>query len=98
MQVKLLTVTDRAISYGKELRNRLEEAGIRVELDSRNEKIGYKIREAQVQKIPYMLVLGDKEVDNKTVAVRKRGAGDLGAMGVTELISQVVKEIQDKAQ
>ncbi len=98
VQVKLLTVTDRAISYGKELRNRLEEAGIRVELDSRNEKIGYKIREAQVQKIPYMLVLGDKEVDNKTVAVRKRGAGDLGAMGVTELISQVVKEIQDKAQ
>ncbi len=98
VQVKLLTVTDRAISYGKELRNRLEEAGIRVELDSRNEKIGYKIREAQVQKIPYMLVLGDKEADNKTVAVRKRGAGDLGAMGVTELISQVVKEIQDKAQ
>ena len=98
VQVKLLTVTDRALPYGEELRSRLEEAGIRVELDSRNEKIGYKIREAQVQKIPYMLVLGDKEADNKTVAVRKRGAGDLGAMDAAGFIDQVVKEIQDKVQ
>ncbi|MFZ3171687.1 MAG: threonine--tRNA ligase [Carboxydocellales bacterium] len=96
VQVKLMTVTDRAIPYGEELLKRLEDAGIRAELDCRNEKIGYKIREAQMQKIPYMLVLGDKEVENQTAAVRKRGAGDLGAMGLAEFISQVLKEVQEK--
>ena len=70
---------------------------IRVELDERNEKIGYKIREAQLQKVPYMLILGDKEVEENKVGVRERKAGDLGQMDLNEFIEKVKKEIQDKS-
>ena len=78
------------------LKDVLEEAGIRVELDERNEKIGYKIREAQLQKVPYMLILGDKEVEENKVGVRERKAGDLGQMDLNEFVEKVKKEIEDK--
>ena len=75
-----MTITDRADEAAKAVQAKLEDAGIRTEIDLRNEKIGFKIREAQVQKIPYMLVLGDKEAESGVVAVRKRGEGDVGQM------------------
>lgn len=70
--------------------------GLRVHMDDRNEKIGYKIREAQMQKVPYMLVIGDKEVEEGTVAVRRRGEGDIGAMKQDEFIAMLQKEIAEK--
>ncbi|AVX21237.1 MULTISPECIES: threonine--tRNA ligase [Carboxydocella] len=97
VQVKLLTVTDRARDYAVKLYQQLQGAGIRVELDDRNEKIGYKIREAQLEKVPYMLVLGDREVEAGTVAVRRRGQGDLGSMTPEELQERVLLEIREKA-
>ncbi len=98
VQVKVLTVTDRGIDYSNQLAARLKQRGVRVEVDARNEKIGYKIREAQVEKIPYMLVVGDKEVQEGTIAVRKRGEGDKGAMAVDDFIENVVAEIQNKVK
>lgn len=97
VQVKILPVTDRSLAYARELEAKFDEAGIRVEVDPRNEKIGYKIREAQMDKVPYMLVVGDKEVEAGTVAVRKRGAGDQGAMVIEEFQQQVLAEIKNKA-
>jgi threonyl-tRNA synthetase len=73
------------------------DSGIRAESDLRNEKIGYKIREAQVEKVPYMLVVGDKEVENGTVAVRSRSKGDLGAMKTEDFKAMLLKEITEKA-
>lgn len=93
VQVKVLTVTDRGLDYAMDIRAAMEENGIRAKVDGRNEKIGYKIREAQVEKVPYMLVIGDREVENKTIAVRKRGEGDKGATGLPEFIETVKKEI-----
>ena len=80
VQVKVLPVTDRAHEYAKGLTQKLVDAGIRAEDDCRSEKLGYKIREAQMQKIPYMLVIGAREVEEGTVAVRDRSKGDLGSM------------------
>ena len=80
----------------KELMEELEEAGIRVELDERNEKIGYKIREAQVQKIPYMLVIGDKEKEAGEITVRSRSKGDLGNMSLDEFLEKIQNQIQNK--
>ena len=76
--------------------DKLNKLGIRVHLDDRNEKIGYKIREAQVKKIPYMLVVGEKEVNAGTVAVRSRNGGDLGAMKLDDFIAKLQKEIAEK--
>ena len=97
VQVRVLTVTDRADSYARELSAILSDADIRVETDLRNEKIGYKIREAQTEKIPYMLVVGDKEMENRTVALRARGRGDLGTMQADEFLSKILKEIRTKS-
>jgi len=97
-QVKVLPITDRALDYSKALAERLDTLGVRVEVDERNEKIGFKIREAQMQKIPYMLVVGDKEAEEKTVAVRARGKGDLGAMSMDDFESLLLKEIASKAK
>ena len=97
-QVKVLPITDRALDYSKALAERLDALGVRVEVDERNEKIGFKIREAQMQKIPYMLVVGDKEAEEKTVAVRARGKGDLGAMSMDDFESLLLKEIATKAK
>ena len=97
VQVKIMTITDSQKEYAKEVEAKLKQAGFRVELDDRNEKIGYKIREAQMEKVPYMLVLGDKEVQSKSVGVRKRAEGDIGAMSVEELIEKLQKEVEEKA-
>ena len=99
VQVKILPITDRAHEYAKELAAKLGAAGIRVETDLRNEKIGYKIREAQGQKIPYMLVVGDKEAEEGTVSVRLRGeAGDKGARSVDEFLAMIKEEIDSKSK
>jgi len=93
VQVKLLPIADAHIDYAKEVKKQLEEQGIRVELDSRSEKIGYKIREAQLEKVPYMLILGDKEVEAKAVGVRSRKEGDIGAMETHKFIEKVKEEV-----
>ena len=99
VQVKILPITDRAHDYAKTLAEKLDAAGIRVETDLRNEKIGYKIREAQGQKIPYMLVVGDKEAESGTVSVRLRGeAGDKGSKGVDEFLAMLQEEIRTKSK
>ncbi len=96
VQVKLLPIADRHKEYLLNVKEELEKAGMRVELDDRNEKIGFKIREAQLAKIPYMLVAGDKEAENGTLSVRKRGGVDLGAQTLDEFMNFVLKEIRDK--
>ena len=95
-QVKILPITERQIAYAEALREKMKALGIRVEVDARNEKIGYKIREAQMQKVPYMLVVGEKEAQEGLVAVRRRDKGDLGAINADEFIQSVVKEIEEK--
>ncbi|KZE74732.1 threonine--tRNA ligase [Paenibacillus elgii] len=96
VQVKLLPVSDVYNSYAMEVKKALVAAGIRVEADLRSEKLGYKIREAQLEKVPYMLVLGENEQSSGTAAVRKRGEGDLGPMQVQELVERLCREIQAK--
>ena len=95
-QVRVMPITDRFIEYGKQVENRLREAGFRVTGDYRPEKVGYKIREAQVEKVPYMVVLGDKEQSAGTVAVRDRIDGDLGAMALDELVRRLNEEVLEK--
>ncbi len=97
VQVKLMPIADRHLDYIKETAAVLEKAGIRVEIDDRNEKIGYKIREAQLEKIPYMLVAGDKDIANGVISVRSRGEGDLGAMSVEEFTDKILEEVRTKA-
>ena len=96
LQVKILPISDSQIPYATELLVKLKRAGVLAELDDRNEKIGYKIREAQLEKVPYMLVLGDKEVEAGTVAVRSRKNGDMGAIPQDEFISKLLLEIANK--
>jgi len=89
VQVKILTITDRSATYARSVAGRLREEGFRVESDLRNEKIGYKIREARLEKVPYMLILGDKEADTGSVAVRHREDGDRGAVSLEEFVEEV---------
>jgi threonyl-tRNA synthetase len=96
-QVKILSIVEKHHPYVLELQEILDEKGIRVEVDLRNEKIGYKIREAQMQKVPYMLVIGDKEMENRTVAVRSRKDGDLGSIPIEEFAGKILEEIKTKA-
>ena len=97
-QVKILPIADRHLDYAYDIKKQLEAKGMRVELDDRNEKIGYKIREARLQKVPYMLIIGDSEVENGAVSVRRRGEdGDLGAMNTADFINMAVEEIDTKA-
>ena len=96
VQAKVMIISDRNIEYANEIVARLQNAGIRVEKDYRNETISKKIREAQLEKIPYMLVVGDNEMANACVSVRKRGKGDMGSRPVAEVISDICKEIVDK--
>jgi threonyl-tRNA synthetase len=93
VQVIVLPIADRHAEYAGRVRERLAAAGLRAEADVRQEKIGYKIREAQLQKIPYMLVLGDKEVADGSVAVRSRTGGDIGARALDEFIVMAKEEI-----
>ena len=96
VQVKILPISDKFIDYAKEVKQALDEADIRAEIDTRSEKIGYKIRSAQMEKIPYMLVLGQKEVDEGLVSVRSRFAGDEGQKAATAFIEDILKEINSK--
>ena len=95
VQVKVMTITDAQHEYAQEVVNKLTKNLIRVEFDDRNEKIGYKIREAQLEKVPYMLVIGDKEVQAGTVGVRSRKDGDVGAIGAEEFIEKIKNEIEN---
>ncbi len=95
-QVKLLPIIDKQHGYAKEVREKLQSYGLRVETDLRNEKIGYKIREAQMEKVPYMLVIGDKEMENGQVAVRSRKEGDLGPMPLEKFIEKITEEVRNR--
>ena len=97
VQVKVMPITDRTSDYAKDVAAKLSAAGVRVETDLRNEKIGYKIREAQMQKTPYMLVIGDREAESGAVAVRTRGGEDLGAMPLDAFIERITGEIKSRS-
>ncbi|WP_240489151.1 threonine--tRNA ligase [Cohnella thermotolerans] len=96
VQAKLLPLSDNYLSYALEVKQALAEAGVRAEVDGRNEKLGYKIREAQLEKVPYMLVLGENERNSRTASVRKRGEGDLGRREIGEIASLIREEIEAK--
>jgi threonyl-tRNA synthetase len=96
VQAKVISITDKQFDYAKDVRDQLLSAGIRTELDARSEKIGFKIREAAMEKVPYILVVGDKEVQEGAVAVRERGGKDLGAVPLMEFIDKVQKIIREK--
>ena len=95
VQVKLLSIADSHREYARKIKDELEKIGIRVEIDERQEKIGYKIREAQLQKIPYMLVIGDKEIEENAVGVRSRKDGDIGQMKLEKFIKKMQEEIEN---
>lgn len=97
-QVRILPVTDRAKEYAENLGDKLKEKGMRITVDNRNEKIGYKIRQAQLEKIPYFFIVGDNEVADGTISLRSRSKGDLGAKPADEVISMLMKEIEDKVK
>lgn len=96
VQVKLLPIADRHLDYLYEVKKQLEDKGFRCEVDDRSEKIGYKIREAQLEKVPYMVVVGDKDIENGTVSIRKRKEGDLGAMTVEQFLAKIVPDRDNK--
>jgi threonyl-tRNA synthetase len=98
VQARVLPITDRHAEYGRQVTETLRQAGVRVEFDGRNEKVGYKIREAQLQKIPYMLVVGDREAATGTLSVRHRAEGDLGSFTLDDFISRIVREINTKSR
>jgi threonyl-tRNA synthetase len=98
VQAVVLPIADRHAAYAAQVRAELVAAGLRAGLDDRQEKIGYKIREAQLQKVPYMLVVGDKEVADGTVSVRSRQGGDLGSRAVGEFLAQTAAEIAGKGR
>ncbi len=95
-QVRLMSITDRSLEYLREWEKKLKAAGVRVTVDSRSEKIGYKIREARNERVPYMAVAGDNEVDKGTLAIRKRGEGDIGEMDANTFLEMVVQQNKDK--
>ena len=95
IQVEILPIADAHINYAEQIKKDLEISGIRVEIDKRNEKIGYKIREAQLQKIPYMLIIGDREIEENVIGVRKRAQGDMGQMSVRKFTEKILEEINN---
>lgn len=92
VQVKVLMISDRFTDYANEVLKKLADAGVRAELDNRDEKLGYKIRQAQLEKVPYMIVIGEKEMESHTLAVRKRDQGDIGSKTADELITMIQEE------
>ena len=92
----MLPISDKFNDYAEKVKEELEALNIKVELDARAEKIGYKIREAQMQKVPYMLVVGEKEVENNTVSVRERQKGDIGSMSVEEISNIILNKIETR--
>lgn len=97
VQIKMLPIADRHLDRIYEIKKQLEVAGLRVEVDDRSEKIGFKIRSAQLEKVPYMVIVGDKDIENNTVSVRSRKQGELGAMSVENFIVNIVEEVETKA-
>lgn len=97
VQVKIIPIADRHADYGKEVMAALEAKGLRVEIDERSEKIGYKIRSAQMEKVPYMLVVGDKEVEEKMLSVRSRDQGELGSQSLEAFVEKVLEEVRTRA-
>ncbi|MBC7347893.1 MAG: threonine--tRNA ligase, partial [Clostridia bacterium] len=93
VQVKVLPIADRHEAWAGVVARHLEQAGVRVQVDARNEKIGYKIREAQLEKVPYMLIVGNREAETGTVSVRRRETGDEGAVSLEEFCARIVAEI-----
>ena len=98
VQVAILPISDSQKDYAEKVKDELQSKGIRVDLDLRQEKIGYKIREAQLQKVPYMIIIGDKEVEANAVGVRKRKEGDIGQMSLVDFASKITEEINNKAR
>ena len=98
VQVTVIPITDRQHEYARMVFDQLQNAGIRTKLDDRNEKVGYKIREAETQKIPYMIVLGDKELEAETISVRKRQEGDQGSMKIDEFITEICNKVEQKVK
>ena len=96
-QVKVLSLTDRTADYATEIAEKLRYAGLRAEADTRSEKLGYKIREAQRDKIPYMFIVGDKEKEDGTVSVRSRKDGEQGAEDIDTFLAKILEEIKAKA-
>lgn len=96
VQARVIPITERHHDYARQVHDTLKARGIRVELDERSEKVGYKIREGQLAKIPYLLVVGDREQENQAVAVRDRSKGDLGAMPISEFTQRLEQEIREK--
>ena len=96
VQVQVIPVSDKTLEYATEVKNKIEESGIRVKIDTRAEKMGYKIRDAQMHKVPYMLIIGQKEADEKTISVRSRFNGDEGACKIEEFINKIKQEIDTK--
>ena len=97
-QVRILPISDKYLDAAYDVKKKLADSGIRVELDDRAEKVGYKIREAQLQKVPYMLIVGEKEVETNTVSIRSRKNGDMGALSIEEFIKNALEEIETKAR
>ncbi len=95
-QVKILPISDKFMEYAEEVNLKLRKAGIRTEMDDRNEKIGRKIRDTEMAKVPYMLVLGEKEAQDGTVAVRKQGQGDLGVQPIADVLAMLLEEVENK--
>lgn len=96
VQVRVMNISDASLEYAKEVTKAFEEKGVRVELDSRNEKIGYKIREAQLLKVPYMIIVGDNEVQTKTISIRGRGNENASGLKLEDFLARVLKEIETK--
>ena len=96
IQVKVLPISDKFLNYSNEVKEKLEAVGVRVEIDLRTEKIGYKIREARNERVPYMIVIGEKEENDKTVSLRSRDNGDEGAIDLNTFISRIILEIKNK--
>ena len=95
-QVRILPISDKYNDYANEVKKALFEKGIRVELDDRVEKTGFKIREAQLQKIPYMIIVGEKEVADNKVSVRSRDNGEMGSLDLNEFIATITKEVEER--
>jgi threonyl-tRNA synthetase len=96
LQVKVLPISDKYMDYARETEKSLKKAGIRVEVDDRNEKIGKKIRDTEMMKVPYMLVVGEKEMNERKVSLRRQGKGDLGSVGLEAIIQTITDEIHER--
>jgi threonyl-tRNA synthetase len=96
VQLVIMNITDRQAEYAEQIRLELEKQGFRVKIDLRNEKIGFKIREHSMQRVPYQLITGDKELENQTVAVRTQQGEDLGSLSLNQLIERLKNEITDR--